>query len=149
MPNVTEYSCRLKNPKRFQQKTFRRISSGDVDLVIARPYGKKKTRAQAIRYPRELWDEHAARRSCRKHKGKFETARKPDLSGASIPAKKKYPYYPYDVIKRENQWYVIGHTGGKYWMPVSSGYRTKREATARAKRQLQADRTARRLVSEV
>jgi len=75
MPRVTEYSCRLKDPKRFQQKTFRRISSGDVDLVIARPYGKTKTRAQAIRYPRELWDEKAARQSCRKRKGKFEPVR--------------------------------------------------------------------------
>ena len=72
----TEYSCRLREPEEFQKKSFRRISSGDVDLVIARPHGMKKTRAQAIRYPRELWDEKDAKRSCKKRHGTFEPVNK-------------------------------------------------------------------------
>jgi len=32
----------------------------------------KKTRAQAIRYPRELWSERDAKRSCKKRQGTFE-----------------------------------------------------------------------------
>ena len=82
MPLRTEYSCRLREPEEFQKKSFRRISSGDVDLIIPRPIapfskggggtGMKKTRAQAIRYPRELWDEKDAKRSCRKRQGIFE-----------------------------------------------------------------------------
>jgi len=83
MPLRTEYSCRLREPKEFQKKSFRRISSGDVDLIIARPHGMKKTRAQAIRYPRELWDEKDAKRSCRKRQGTFEPVglRPVDLEG--------------------------------------------------------------------
>ena len=151
MPKVTEYSCRLKDPKRFQQKTFRRISSGDVDLVIARPYGKTKTRAQAIRYPRELWDEKSARQSCQKRKGAvFEPVRKTQMGATSKKSvKPKNPYYPYDVVKHQGKWHVIGHTGGRYWMPIGQGHRTKKEAVARISRQKQADRAARRLVSEV
>lgn len=86
MPLRTEYSCRLRAPEEFQKKSFRRIASGDVDLIIARPIapfskggggiGMKKTRAQAIRYPRELWDEKDAKRSCKKRKGKFEPVSK-------------------------------------------------------------------------
>ena len=68
----TEYSCRLREPEEFQKKSFRRISSGDVDLIIARPIGMKKTRAQAIRYPREIWDEKTAKKSCKKRGGTFE-----------------------------------------------------------------------------
>lgn len=76
MPLRTEYSCRLREPEEFQKKSFRRIASGDVDLIIARPHGMTKTRAQAIRYPRELWDEKDAKRSCKKRQGKFEPVSK-------------------------------------------------------------------------
>lgn len=136
MPKVTEYSCKLRNPKRFQQKSFRRIQSGDVDLIIARPYGKTKTRAQAIRYPRELWDEKAARQSCRKRKGKFEPVRKPKL-GITKP---RYPYNPFDIVKSKGKWYVIGHIGGNHWIRISQGYRTKKDAVANITRKKKAAR---------
>jgi len=107
MPLRTEYSCRLREPKEFQKKSFRRISSGDVDLIIARPYGMKKTRAQAIRYPREIWDEKDAKRSCRKRQGTFEPVSgdlgriRQRLFVISI----RYPY--------EHSFRRIGTVGGK------------------------------------
>ena len=42
------------------------------------------------------------------------------------------------------KWIVIGHCGGRYWMPVSSGFKTDKEATARVKHLYAADRAARR-----
>jgi len=111
MPFRTEYSCRLKEPEEFQKKSFRRISSGDVDLIIARPHGKKKTRAQAIRYPRELWDKKSAQSSCRKRKGTFEPVGGlgfDDLGRAKQPFFVISIRYPYERSFRK-----IGMVGGK------------------------------------
>lgn len=63
--------------------------------------------------------------------------------------KPKYPYYPYDVVKRGKLWYMIGHTHGKYWMQLGQGRKTRAEVIQDMKHQKMADKSARRLVSEV
>lgn len=45
-------------------------------------------------------------------------------------------------------WYALGYTG-KHWMPVSSGYKSKKEAEAFAKKQPKADKAAKKLVATV
>lgn len=66
---MKEHTCRLEDPKKFYM--FRRKPSGDVVIVVGRPHGMKKTRAQSIRYPVDKWTEEAARESCIRHKGEF------------------------------------------------------------------------------
>jgi hypothetical protein len=44
-------------------------------------------------------------------------------------------------------WYALGSVG-KYWMPVSSGYKSKKEAEKFAEKQPKADKAARKLVGE-
>ena len=128
MPLRSEYSCRLREPEEFQKKSFRRIQSGDVDLIIARPYGMKKTRAQAIRYPRELWDKKSAQLSCRKRKGTFESggesggtglygeAEKPSafIGGFGDLGRAKQPFFVISIrYPDERSFRRIGTVGGK------------------------------------
>ena len=51
----------------------------------------------------------------------------------------------YKVAKnpKDGLWYVVGYTGGKYYIPVSNGYNTKKRAEERMRRNYQADRAAR------
>ena len=124
MPLRSEYSCRLKEPEEFQKQSFRRISSGDVDLIIARPHGKKKTRAQAIRYPRELWDKKSAQLSCRKRNGTFEpvtplTNSTPLTGGLGVGGldnlgRAKQPFFVISIrYPDERSFRKIGTVGGK------------------------------------
>jgi hypothetical protein len=55
----------------------------------------------------------------------------------------------FDVEKNldDKKWYVIGHMGDGYWMPISSGYKTRKQAVTYLNRQMKADRAARRLVT--
>lgn len=39
----------------------------------------------------------------------------------------------------DGKWYVIGHCRDGIWMPVSLGYKTKKEVTVRLSRQKMAD----------
>ena len=47
----------------------------------------------------------------------------------------------------DKKWYALGSVG-KYWMPVSSGYKSKKEAEAFAKKQPLADKDAKKLMPE-
>ena len=75
MPYPNEHSCRLEEPTKFQKGSFRRLVRGKAHIIIGRPHGSKKTRAQAIHYPAEKWTKKSAQQSCKKHGGKFEPAR--------------------------------------------------------------------------
>jgi len=44
-------------------------------------------------------------------------------------------------------WYALGSVG-KYWMPISSGYKSKKEAEGFAKKQPMADKAAKKLMPE-
>jgi len=83
---MKEHSCRLEDPKKFYM--FRRKPSGDVVVVVGRPYGMKKTRAQSIRYPLDKWTEETARESCLRHKGEFHPAVS-ELEGFGNPVSKE------------------------------------------------------------
>jgi len=52
----------------------------------------------------------------------------------------------YRVARNPNDgsWYVIGHLGGKHWMPVSTGFKSKKEAEKKLMHQLKADSSAKR-----
>ena len=52
----------------------------------------------------------------------------------------------YRVARNPNDgsWYVIGHVGGKHWMPVSTGFKSKKEAEKKLMHQLKADSAAKK-----
>lgn len=74
MPFENEHACRVREPGLFQSDSFRRISSGKVDIIIGRLKGQASTTTQAFRYPTSRWTESKAREHCKEQKGRFETA---------------------------------------------------------------------------
>ena len=56
------------------------------------------------------------------------------------------PTYKLAKNPSDGLWYVVGHTGRGIYIPVSEGYRTKREATAFMANIKRADLDAVRLV---
>ena len=57
----------------------------------------------------------------------------------------------YDVAKhpKTNQWHVIGNCGGGHWMPVSQGFKLRRDAELEIPRKLTIDAAARRELKAV
>lgn len=78
MPYPSEHSCRLHDPEGYEEGSFRRVTQGDLAVIVARPTGKEKTEAQAFRYPVGKWTEKKARAHCKKEGGTFEAAKKED-----------------------------------------------------------------------
>ncbi|MCK9598398.1 MAG: hypothetical protein WC583_02830 [Candidatus Omnitrophota bacterium] len=74
MPYPNEHSCRIRQPGEFEPKSFRRVTSGRVSLIIGKLKGQTATTTQAIRYPKDAWTEAAARKDCASHDGRFEPA---------------------------------------------------------------------------
>ncbi|MBA7606876.1 hypothetical protein ES703_14027 [subsurface metagenome] len=74
------HSCRLKNPETMQADSFKTIEQElkdgrKVNIIIARPKGKEKITAQAIRYPVGQFTEKESRRRCLEKSGTFEPAK--------------------------------------------------------------------------
>jgi hypothetical protein len=81
------HACRLRDPDEFQEGSFRTISAGSgrnrVNIIVARPKGKSTTRAQAIRYPMDVWTEARARADCERKGGTFEAGVTEALASAA------------------------------------------------------------------
>lgn len=78
-PYPGEHSCRLEEPDKFEEDSFRRIereaSNGkEYSVIIGKLKESGKWREQAYRYKVEEWEEEEAREHCKEHKGKFEAA---------------------------------------------------------------------------
>ena len=86
MPYPNEHSCRLREPGEFEPKSFRRMASGKVSLIIGKLKGESKTTAQAIRYPKSGWTASEAAADCRKKGGKFEAASSAQSQETALPA---------------------------------------------------------------
>ena len=54
----------------------------------------------------------------------------------------KSKYKANQVAQNPNDklWYCVGHTGGKYWMPLSDGFKTQAEADKWRKLQVKVDK---------
>jgi len=74
MPYPNEHSCRLREPGTFQAKSFRRIKSGKLHVILGRLKGQSNMTAQAYRYPVDDWSTAEARAHCKEHDGTFELA---------------------------------------------------------------------------
>ena len=76
MPYPNESACRIKDPRKFQKGSFRRMKVGKLHLIIGRLLGKTTTTTQAFRYPKSDWTVEEARAHCKKKGGSFEPAKK-------------------------------------------------------------------------
>ena len=74
MPYPNEHACRIRPPGEFQPKSFRRIKSGKLHIIIGRLKGSTKTTTQTFRYPTDDWTVSEARAHCKEHDGTFEPA---------------------------------------------------------------------------
>jgi hypothetical protein len=71
MPMKSFHSCRLNDPGKYQKIRYKKQDGADV--VMGMKDGGD-WEVQAIRYPKDSFDEAAARTSCGKHGGSFEAA---------------------------------------------------------------------------
>jgi hypothetical protein len=62
---------------------------------------------------------------------------------------RKMEIYRIEKNPHDKLWYVVGYTGDGIYIPVSRGYKRKKEALARQSRQYLADREARLLASQI
>jgi len=74
LPYPGEHSCRIADPSKFREDSFRRITSGKLSIIIAKKPGEDTTTTQAFRYPISDWTESEARAHCEKQGGMFEPA---------------------------------------------------------------------------
>jgi len=74
LPYPGEHSCRIADPSKFREDSFRRITSGKLAIIIAKKPGEETTTTQAFRYPIDDWTEAEARAHCEKEGGVFEPA---------------------------------------------------------------------------
>ena len=74
MPYPNEHACRLRDRGAFQAKSFRRITSGNLHVIVGRLKGQAGTTAQAYRYPVDDWAAAEARAHCKEHDGTSEPA---------------------------------------------------------------------------
>jgi hypothetical protein len=75
-PYPGESSCRIRDPKLFQKKSFRRIKNGRLYIIIGKLKGKKTTTTQAYRYPISSWKVSEARKHCKSKGGRFHPPKK-------------------------------------------------------------------------
>jgi len=79
-PYPNEHACRLKNPKDFEPKSFKRTTrkhdGKEYSIIMGKLKGEKTMTEQAYRYDKETWKENEAKKHCKDHKGTFEAAKK-------------------------------------------------------------------------
>lgn len=77
-PFPNEHSCRLEDPgkyDRFARKNCEiKHDNKCIDVIFGIKSGKSEI--QAMRYPKDIWDESAARNHCKSKGGSFEAAAK-------------------------------------------------------------------------
>jgi len=77
MPLPNEHSCRLKPPnyKRYaRQNCYKKHDGKCIDYVFG-IISKDKSELQSMRYPKDIWNEKAARAHCKDEGGTFEPAK--------------------------------------------------------------------------
>ena len=78
-PYPHEHACRLLDPDKFQDNSFRRTtreSDGkEYSVILGKLKGKTAMTEQAYRYDRTIWEEDEAREHCDDHDGTFEAAK--------------------------------------------------------------------------
>lgn len=91
LPYPNEHSCRLNDPKKYDE--FRRQKCGqksdgkciDVIYGITGKGKERKSEIQALRYPKDKWSAADARAHCKKREGmKFEPAKDTKQSNEKI-----------------------------------------------------------------
>lgn len=139
MPYPNEHSARLKNPKDFEPKSFRRTNGGTIygkikvpktiAIIWAKLKGKSKPSdpplPQALRFPTKSWTVQKAKKWLKDNKIKyqsFEPAKKKDkqsLPDDTAPVmacifndNAEVTFTQGDGDKKGEQFRIIGYTGG-------------------------------------
>jgi len=77
-PYPEEHACRLEDPKQFdiirRQNNAARSNGKRLDFIFGVKAGKSKL--QAIRYPKNIWNVDDAQKHCKLREGSFEAAKK-------------------------------------------------------------------------
>lgn len=80
MPYKNEHSCRLEDPNKFDSFNRENCAQKHDDKCIDVIYGIKegKSKIQALRYPKDVWDADDAKAHCKDKGGSFEAAKESD-----------------------------------------------------------------------
>ena len=87
-PYPNEHACRLRDPKDFQEGSFRRMKreheGKEYSVIMGRLKGEDSLTDQAFRYKKDVWEVSEARAHCKDHKGSFEPAGESSVSQALV-----------------------------------------------------------------
>lgn len=82
MPYENEHACRLEDPDKFQDDSFRRTKrkhkGKEYSVIMGRLKGEDTMTEQAYRYAKKIWTASQAKSHCKDHDGSFEAAKKED-----------------------------------------------------------------------
>jgi phage head maturation protease len=94
-PYPNEHSCRLVDPGKFQEDSFRRTSreheGKKYSVIMGRLKGQDTMTEQAYRYAKDVWEAAQARSHCKSHDGNFEAAK--TTARIIIPMKAQPRFY--------------------------------------------------------
>ena len=80
MPYENEHACRLQDPNKFKEGSFRRTTrkhkGKEYGVIMGKLKGETNMTEQAYRYNKEVWTASEAKSHCKEHDGTFEAAKK-------------------------------------------------------------------------
>lgn len=89
-PYPNEHACRLRDPKDFQEGSFKRTSRTSdgkkYSIISGRLEGEDTLTEQAFRYDKDIWEAADAKSHCKRHDGTFEAATGQEKAGRVLSA---------------------------------------------------------------
>ena len=96
-PYPNEHSCRLEDPgkyKKFARKNcYKKHDDKCIDYIFG-VISADESELQAMRYPKDIWTEDAARDHCKNAGGTFEPAKKEEESESLLVERRFLPFFP-------------------------------------------------------
>jgi ATP-dependent Clp endopeptidase proteolytic subunit ClpP len=117
MPYPNEHACRINDPDKYERIARKNCDMKVDDKCVDVIYGIKAeggSEIQALRYPKDVWREEAARAHCKERDGTFEPASEEPATAARRIAR---PWYALEERNEEAEISIFDEIGG--WWGVS------------------------------
>jgi len=109
MPYENEHSCRLKPPnyKKYARKNCYQKHDGKCIDFIFGIVESNESELQAMRYPKDIWTEEAAKSHCKDHDGTFEAAKEEE--SFLEPERRYMPFTEMRALEEESKLIIEGY----------------------------------------
>lgn len=87
MPYPNFHTCRIEDPKLFEEGSFRTLKTktNGLKFISGKLKSTGTSTVQSYRYDKKIWSSDRAQKHCTNHKGNFEQATKKSLTSSDIP----------------------------------------------------------------